>query len=146
MVKGDRGKLQELDSLTGQPKATDILLYALPLLPYSVQSGNKALGRTLPSGLLARFQYATLALPFCRAGRSFILSYMFLANSMTILLLRILLQLTMQRPWIGGRMHMCSKTVVHSAGNVELHVRLYVNEEGAINQGICSNSTVRGYA
>ena len=27
----DKEKLQELDSLTGQPRATDILLYAIPV-------------------------------------------------------------------------------------------------------------------
>ena len=40
VAEEDREKLQELDSLTGQPRATDILLYALPVLPYSLQSGN----------------------------------------------------------------------------------------------------------
>jgi len=29
----DKDKLQELDSLTGQPRATDILLYAIPVRP-----------------------------------------------------------------------------------------------------------------
>ena len=30
----DKEKLQELDSLTGQPRATDILLYAIPVSPF----------------------------------------------------------------------------------------------------------------
>ncbi len=29
----DKDKVQELDSLTGQPRATDILLYAIPVRP-----------------------------------------------------------------------------------------------------------------
>ena len=33
VAEEDRDKLQELDSLTGQPRATDILLYALPVMP-----------------------------------------------------------------------------------------------------------------
>ena len=35
MAEEDKEKLQELDSLTGQPRATDILLYALPVMSSS---------------------------------------------------------------------------------------------------------------
>ena len=31
LLEEDKEKLQELDSLTGQPRATDILLYAIPV-------------------------------------------------------------------------------------------------------------------
>ena len=34
----DKDKVQELDSLTGQPRATDILLYAIPVRPSDANS------------------------------------------------------------------------------------------------------------
>ncbi|CAK0786952.1 hypothetical protein CVIRNUC_010166 [Coccomyxa viridis] len=68
----DKEKLQELDSLTGQPRATDILLYAIPMCaPYSALQSYKLKVKMTPGSqrkgraarqaadLLARAQDAT---------------------------------------------------------------------------------------